>query len=87
MTNKEAVFELNMMKRMVKADSLADEALDLAIKALEDRPTGHWVVDEEHSITMTFYKCTNCNYFGGATHYLFCPRCGADMRNKEAHNE
>lgn len=55
-------------------------------KVLSERPQGEWVVDEEHSITMTFYKCTNCNYFGGATHYRYCPRCGADMR-KEAENE
>lgn len=52
-----------------------------------DRPTGHWIVDKEHSITMTFYKCTNCDWFGGVTWYKFCPICGADMRNKEAHNE
>lgn len=46
----------------------------------EERPHGEWIVDEEHSITMTLYKCTNCNYFGGATHYRYCPHCGADMR-------
>lgn len=45
-----------------------------------ETPHGKWIVDEEHSITMTFYKCTNCDYFGGATHYRYCPRCGADMR-------
>ena len=36
MNNKEAIYELKMMKRMVNADSLADKALDLAIKALEE---------------------------------------------------
>lgn len=36
MTNKEAIYELKMMKRMVNADSLADKALDLAIEALEE---------------------------------------------------
>ena len=48
-----------------------------------ERPHGEWIVDTEHSITMTFYKCTNCDYFGGALHYKYCPKCGADMR-KEA---
>lgn len=55
-------------------------------KALEDRPTGHWIVDKEHSITMTFYKCTNCDWFGGATYFRYCPNCGAYMR-KEADND
>ena len=49
----------------------------------EERPQGEWIVDTEHSITMTFYKCTNCDYFGGATHYNYCPHCGADMRGAE----
>ena len=54
------------------------------LRALYDiRPHGKWIVDKEHSITMTFYKCTNCNYFGGATHYRYCPNCGADMRGAE----
>ena len=36
MTNKEAIYELKMMKRMVNADNWADKALDLAIQALEE---------------------------------------------------
>lgn len=55
-------------------------------KVLSERPQGHWIVDEEHSITMTLYKCTNCDYFGGALHYNYCPHCGADMR-KETNND
>ena len=83
MTNEEALEILDHnWTRLVNSDYTDIElgqAHDLAIKALK-RPTGKWIVDEEHSITMTFYKCTNCNYFGGATHYLYCPHCGADMR-------
>lgn len=62
------------------------EVIDRAVrngKPYEERPHGHWIVDEEHSITITFYKCTNCDYFGGALHYNYCPHCGADMRCKE----
>ena len=66
----------------------AEHILDAVSKGVpyEERPQGEWIVDEEHSITMTFYKCTNCNWFGGVTWYKFCPICGADML-KEAKNE
>lgn len=47
-TNKEAIYELKMMKRMVIADSVADRALDLAIKALEDKNK----IDTEHSVLL-----------------------------------
>lgn len=45
----------------------------------ESRPQGKWIVDKEHSITMTFYKCTNCNHFGGNNTFRYCPNCGAKM--------
>lgn len=50
---------------------------------LPERPQGEWIVDTEHSITMDFYKCTNCNYFGGNNSYRYCPNCGADLRVKD----
>lgn len=55
-------------------------------KVLSERPQGEWIVDTEHSITMDFYKCTNCNYFGGNNSYRYCPRCGAKMRVKDELN-
>ena len=78
MTNKEAIYELNMMKRMVIADSVADRALDLALKALEERPTGRWISEDFDD----WYCCSSClkgdTYFDGLPN--FCPNCGADMR-------
>ena len=56
-----------------------EKALDLAIRALEERPQGEWIYDSEHSITIDIYKCSLCNCFGH-THLKFCPNCGAKMR-------
>ena len=44
------------------------------------RPKGEWILDKEHSYTFGIYKCSNCQSFGSAKHYHFCPNCGADMR-------
>ena len=55
------------------------EAYEMAIKALKERPQGEWLKDEEHSITIEMFKCSNCGYWGGADHFNFCPRCGARM--------
>lgn len=54
-----------------------DEALDMAIKALEQKPkTSHWKYDDEG-----IFYCSCCHHypgtFGEKTSY--CPRCGAKM--------
>ena len=73
------------------------EALNLAIKALkidceacvykdyfDDNAgvLGHWIKDEEHSITIDMFKCSVCSSYGH-THFRFCSNCGADMRECE----
>lgn len=64
------------------------QALDLAIKALEERPQGEWIVDEDNGI-LKYMKCSNC---GKVAEWLddgrqllsnFCPNCGADLRGEE----
>lgn len=62
MTNKEAKWELEHIYGMVAPD--VQRALDLAIKALEERPTGKWVVDiigrKGDKTTIMRFKCSNC---------------------------
>ena len=59
MTNKEAIRILNTL---YSADVYENEALDLAIKALEERPHGEWVLISERlpdymdDILITFQK-------------------------------
>lgn len=60
------------------------EALDLAIKALEQQPkTGHW---KEHDTTFgrNIYYCTACGRSIEILYkYDFCPNCGAKMEVEE----
>jgi hypothetical protein len=93
MTNKEVIYELEMMKRMIKADSWADKALDIAIKALEERPQGEW---EFFSIGNNQYsRCSVCKDEHTSEYtdldwwydnFKYCPNCGAYMV-REAHND
>jgi len=69
MTHKEVVYELKMMKRMINADSLADKALDLAIKALEQSewiPVSERLPDDMQKVLVWFeyyrYGDYNCMY-------------------------
>lgn len=64
------------------------EALKMAIKALEERPTGEWIEDE-NGIPI----CSECNNgyntqprCMGKPMFEFCPICGAKMK-KEAEND
>lgn len=62
------------------------EAYELAIKALEERPTGEWVTDDAGNIT-----CSNCGFSLGSKivkllypfDFPYCPDCGADMKKGE----
>lgn len=57
------------------------EALDLAIKALEQiRPKGKWI-EVEDAYGMSWFRCDKCGDF----EYVnsdYCPLCGADMRGE-----
>ena len=62
------------------------EALDMSIKALQDRPTGVWVDNGKYS------ECSECGevaqsmeFYDGVYERLtnFCPNCGAIMRVEE----
>lgn len=92
MTNKEAINTLNSLKdyyndknedSYVGFDDNDNEALDLAIKALE-RPQGKWIDDSKED---SYYaNCSHCDYQID-THYErgylnYCPNCGADMRGE-----
>lgn len=87
MTNKEAIERL---KRGAPFDEIYDEtyeeAISLAIKALEERPKGEWVEKEDY-VGDTYYDCSNCGNSWSTLEgtpwqngMSFCPNCGADMR-------
>ena len=60
------------------------EALDLAIKALEQaRPKGKWSRPSVVAMPYSFaYECPICRQWGNIQTFEpnYCPNCGADMR-------
>lgn len=82
MTNQEAI---NIIQTRLNTYYCTDEdlkALDLAIKALEDRPTGEWERIDGYG---GLYICTNCGEnttetVMGKPRFNFCPNCGRRMK-------
>ena len=84
MTNKEAIKELELMRKFNY--TLAPmEAFDLAIKALEERPKGKWELFEKRPC-QNLYMCSNCGHIIEsmpdrlAENFKGC-YCGANMKN------
>ena len=82
MTDKEAIFNLNQIYGFVSSE--IQQSLDLAIKALAERPQGEWIIlDRNDRFKIGNYKCNLCGYKFPVPDELaknFCPNCGADMR-------
>lgn len=74
MTNEEAINHLKYLK--VDSHIAKVEALDLAIKALEERPKGKWIELNGHVYD---YRCSCCQYISYDEKTNFCPNCGARM--------
>lgn len=69
------------------------EALDMAIKALEQqptRPTGRWIEKEDYNLD-TYYECSECGadycIEGDILIHKYCPNCGARMAEVEPQAE
>lgn len=80
MTNKEAISNLNQIIYGIVSPDI-QRSLDLAIKALEERPQGEW-----GKWIVTEIQCPNCFEYFEVDCYSTgelnkCPNCGADMRN------
>ena len=81
MTKAEAIKTLRELWRETN-DSWYEEAYNMAIEALEERPKGKWIYQESENIEK-IYLCSNCkNYeaWGETEKTPYCPNCGADMR-------
>lgn len=79
MTREEAVKILKgAIKKPNTKDGYLGQALDMAIKALEQQPkTGHWI-DVEILDSALWHECSEC----GETEFYatdYCPNCGARM--------
>lgn len=58
------------------------EALELAVKALEERPQGEWIAKTTYD-GLSYWICNQCQRPCYDEGHYFCPNCGADMRGKE----
>ena len=78
MTNKEAIKLIQGIEedgRNVNKEHI--EALDLAIKALKERPHGKWIeMTDNHGHSS--YFCSRCGTQEGKQ-YDTCPNCKAEM--------
>lgn len=94
MTKEEALDCLNGLKIYLKTEHIDQEALNMAIEALEDRPKGHWktyAIDDfkdrrtgEHAIICDRCLMKEIIRFGQSK-WNFCPNCGTDMREEWRH--
>ena len=88
MINKEAIGELRDIYKEIDdvfifTGGRKIEALDLAIKALEERPQGEWIYND-YGNGCGNWHCSVCDHIPYyATKYMrfliFCPNCGAQM--------
>ena len=82
MTREDAIEVLEYMKAHAIADGF-EEALDMAIDALQDRPQGEWIdyTDDGYVECPFCHNATNCDDNKEELH--FCFSCGAYMRGEE----
>ena len=102
MTREEAILWLQVLKHskinwvgeqaedkdiIARCEQAEQEAFDMAIEALQDKPQGEW----KQTITWQPY-CSNCEYvFDEDEEYSplwkFCPMCGAEMADNSLVND
>lgn len=55
------------------------DALEMAIEALENQKTGHWI-EREIEDTMRWKECSECHSeYPNMSGLKYCPNCGAKM--------
>ena len=89
MTKEEAIKRL---ESIVIRDALQEDydALDMAIEALEEQKTGHWIIERISEIGgdkwSTNPKCSICGgepyYSNSIYNYKYCPYCGAKNESR-----
>lgn len=78
MTDKEAISNLNQIYGFVSSE--IQQSLDLAIKALEEKPQGEWIDQDFDDLKISDYRCNQCGHYQDDI-TNFCPNCGAKMSN------
>lgn len=85
MTRDEAINTLGNFKRYISGggvtDRKANEAIDMAIEALQAEPVKHgeWVAAHIGETTSWYVECSKCHVVMPPVNYTYCPNCGAKM--------
>ncbi len=86
MNKKEAIHLLRNTAWLAPSDTLesVEEAVDMAVEALKERPIGKWFIDGHHIVCdqCGIYFC-NSDREGDTLPRNFCPNCGARMSERE----
>ena len=89
MTREDAISILNVIVHMLEPKYDTDrveDAVDMAIKALEQEPqTGHWIVYTDCEGKTRRCVCDRCGYKTGEYTWKnpnFCANCGAKMERE-----
>ena len=89
MTREKAIRNINALNAVCGQkpfyDNEFEEALGMAIKALENQKTGHWVEIDDYP-----HEDFECDCCGGKVYgteepyeeYKYCPNCGAKMEGE-----
>lgn len=87
MTREKAIDWLCRLKAKIKIfmpyqrQKPFEEALDMAIKALEQEPRkGHWIEHQNNFTHLRECSCCKCYFSWLMPRNSYCPNCGADMR-------
>jgi len=87
MTREEAIAILNHNVSACLHGTEWGEALEMAIKALEQEPRkGHWIMTSDYLTTaygsVDYVKCSCCGE-DSLEEGNYCPNCGAEMEEVE----
>ena len=75
-----AIFDGEKQQSMKEVNPKLDEALNMAIEALNEKKVGIWAIRKSKTSGVLFYHCSCCEWCN--THwvkYQYCPICGARM--------
>lgn len=90
MTREEAIKELSYIADEMPSMECRDwkEAICMAIQALQEPKTGHWIkdgpshIDPYSDVEVQWYVCSKC-HIKTRNKSNFCPNCGAKMEGEE----
>lgn len=83
--NEKAVEKLKMIRKQYNRYEIT-HSIDLAIKALEQRPQGKWIVDYQENEDALFRRGWKCPVCGTRNTYgmpPYCMYCGARLEKAD----